>query len=59
MSSKAHPPPIPPANRAPQPGKPTQAQPVQQPDANKLRDKEGQSDNLAENTHHQGYQQDR
>lgn len=64
MSSKAHPPPVPPANRAPQergkasPGGPDPRQ-AQNPSKTGDRARDTDSDNLAVNTHHQGYQQDR
>jgi len=63
MSSKAHPPPVPPANRSPHvpqtPGKPSQAQGGQKPGENLLRAKDAQGENIAANTRNQGHQQDR
>ncbi len=62
--SKAHPPPVPPANRSPHGGaNPEQGElsPEQAKENQKLRDtaEQGRQGNVQQNTHNQGYQQDR
>lgn len=59
--SNAHPPPVPPANRPQQPGADGKAGSQPQPSGKErnLREADGRSQNQAQNTHHQGYQQDR
>jgi hypothetical protein len=63
MTSHAHLPPVPPAGRAPQGQNPTpeRTDPELKRDARSTAEQNGQrrQDNLAENTRHQGYQQDR
>jgi hypothetical protein len=68
MSSKAHLPPVPPANRAPMGGSAAEssegdmaAEVAEQNKESKDRNlaSQGRQGNIAVNTHHQGYQQDR
>ncbi|MDB5378526.1 MAG: hypothetical protein JWR00_2972 [Rubritepida sp.] len=64
MSSKAHPPPVPPANRVPQErGKHGAGGPDPRSDQGKAKqpapDRDSGTDTVATNTHHPGYQQDR
>ncbi|MDB5414520.1 MAG: hypothetical protein JWR10_2855 [Rubritepida sp.] len=64
MSSKAHPPPVPPANRSPQErGKRGPGGPDPRSDHGKASepgpDRDSGTDAVAPNTHHPGYQQDR
>ncbi|TCH98423.1 hypothetical protein EJV46_14165 [Roseococcus sp. SYP-B2431] len=64
MSSKAHPPPVPPANRTPQ-ERDKHGMGGADPRANQgkarepTHDRDSGTDGVAPNTHHQGYQQDR
>ncbi|ONG58159.1 hypothetical protein BKE38_03460 [Pseudoroseomonas deserti] len=59
MSSNAHPPPVPPANRAPQGDKTAPREAAGQERRAAEQEAQGRSQNLAQNTRHQGHQQDR
>ena len=57
--SKSHLPPVPPDQRAPGPNTADATRQAKESDAREQQHQRGENQNLGQNTHHQGFQQDR